>query len=41
MQTTQGSLPNAHVESFGGHMVFWEYADKFDAALARYLDGLD
>ncbi len=34
-------LPNAHVESFGGHMMFWEYPDRFNAVLARYLEGLD
>ncbi len=34
-------LPNAQVECFGGHMMFWEYPEKFNAVLERYLRGLD
>ncbi len=34
-------LPNAKAEFFGGHMMFWEYPEKFNAILERYLHGLD
>lgn len=29
--------PNARVEAFGGHMMFWEYPEKFNALLADFL----
>ena len=32
--------PNARVEAFGGHMMFWEYPDRFNALLAEFLSGL-
>ena len=34
-------LPNAQAECFGAHMMYWEYPDRFNAVLARYLEGLD
>lgn len=33
-------LPNAQADFFGGHMMFWEYPEKFNAVLERYLRGL-
>ncbi len=30
--------PNARVEAFGGHMMFWEYPDRFNTLLAEFLD---
>ena len=32
--------PNSRVEAFGGHMMFWEYPDRFNALLAEFLSGL-
>ena len=32
--------PNSRVEAFGGHMMFWEYPDKFNALLMEFLSGL-
>ena len=32
--------PNARVDAFGGHMMFWEYPDRFNALLAEFLSGL-
>ena len=29
--------PNARVEAFGGHMMFWEYPERFNALLADFL----
>ena len=29
--------PNSQVESFGGHMMFWEHHEKFNAVLAEFL----
>ena len=29
--------PNSRVESFGGHMMFWEYPEKFNALLSEFL----
>ena len=29
--------PNSQVEAFGGHMMFWEYPDKFNALLSEFL----
>lgn len=29
--------PNSRVEAFGGHMMFWEYPEKFNALLAEFL----
>jgi len=34
-------LPNAQAEFFGAHMMFWEYPEKFNGVLERYLRGLD
>ncbi len=34
-------LPNAQAEFFGAHMMFWEYPEKFNDVLERYLRGLD
>ncbi|MEZ5668090.1 MAG: alpha/beta hydrolase [Alphaproteobacteria bacterium] len=31
------TLPHARVEVMGGHMMFWEYPEKFNAALADFL----
>ena len=31
--------PNSRVEVFGGHMMFWEYAERFNAVLAEFLNG--
>jgi non-heme chloroperoxidase len=33
-------LPNAQVEFFGGHMMFWEYPEKFNAVLEGFLKNL-
>jgi pimeloyl-ACP methyl ester carboxylesterase len=33
-------LPNARAEFFGGHMMFWEYPEKFNSALEDFLSGL-
>ena len=33
-------LPNAGAEFFGGHMMFWEYPEKFNSALEDFLNGL-
>jgi pimeloyl-ACP methyl ester carboxylesterase len=30
-------LPNSQVESFGGHMMFWEHHEKFNAILAKFM----
>ncbi len=30
-------LPNARTEFFGGHMMFWEYPEKFNAVLEKFL----
>jgi len=30
-------LPNAQAEFLGGHMMFWEYPEKFNAILERFL----
>ena len=29
--------PNSRVEAFGGHMMFWEYPERFNASLAAFL----
>ncbi len=29
--------PKSRVEAFGGHMMFWEYPDKFNALLSEFL----
>jgi len=29
--------PNSRVEAFGGHMMFWEYPEKFNALLSEFL----
>ena len=29
--------PNARVEAFGGHMMFWEYPERFNALLVDFL----
>ena len=29
--------PNSRVEAFGGHMMFWEYPDEFNAILSDFL----
>ena len=34
---TRQHTPSARVESFGGHMMFWERADKFNQILEDYL----
>lgn len=33
-------LPNAQAEFFGGHMMFWEYPEKFNAVLDTFLKRL-
>jgi pimeloyl-ACP methyl ester carboxylesterase len=33
-------LPNARAEFFGGHMMFWEYPEKFNSALEDFVSGL-
>ena len=30
-------VPNSKVESFGGHMMFWEYHEKFNTVLAQFM----
>lgn len=37
----QSRLPNADVEYLGGHVMFWEFADEFNAILENYLARLD
>ncbi len=32
--------PNSRVEAFGGHMMFWEYPERFNAVLAEFLSAL-
>ncbi|MCQ3804114.1 MAG: alpha/beta hydrolase [bacterium] len=32
--------PNSRVEVFGGHMMFWEYPERFNAVLAEFLAGV-
>ncbi len=34
-------LPNAEQAVFGGHVMFWEHPEKFNAALQAYLDRLE
>ena len=34
-------LPNAQAVFFGGHMMFWEYPEKFNSTLDEYLRELD
>ena len=29
--------PNSRVEAFGGHMMFWEYPERFNAILTEFL----
>ena len=29
--------PKSRVEAFGGHMMFWEYPERFNALLAEFL----
>ncbi len=29
--------PNSRVEAFGGHMMFWEYPDRFNTVLSEFL----
>ena len=36
----QSNLPNANVCYLGGHFMFLEFADEFNAALGNYLDSL-
>ncbi len=31
-------LPNAKSEFLGGHMMFWEYPERFNAMLDKYLE---
>ena len=33
-------LPGSRVEILGGHMMFWEYPDAFNALLAAFLEGV-
>ena len=35
------NLPNSQVESFGGHMMFWEYPEKFNPILRTMLDKIE
>ena len=32
------NLPNSKVDAFGGHMMFWEYPEKFNPILAEFLE---
>jgi len=32
------NLPNSQVDSFGGHMMFWEYPEQFNPILGNMLD---
>jgi len=34
-------LPNSDVEFLGGHVMFWEFSEKFNAILENYLGELD
>lgn len=36
----KAELPKSTTNTFGGHMMFWEYPDRFNADLARFLEGL-
>ena len=31
------NTPNSTVEAFGGHMMFWEHHEKFNAVLGEFL----
>lgn len=31
--------PNSRFEAFGGHLMFWEYPDRFNALLTEFLSG--
>ena len=33
--------PNSRVETFGGHMMFWEYPEEFNRILSEFLAGTD
>ncbi len=37
----QTRLPNAKVEFFGGHMMFWEFPERFNAVLENFLQTCD
>ena len=37
----EAKLPNAKAVYFGGHMMFWEYPEKFNAALDSYLHDIN
>lgn len=37
----KSKLPNANVEHLGGHLMFWEFPNKFNAILASYLKSLN
>ena len=34
-------LPKAQLESFGGHMMFWEFPERFNAVLEKFLQNCD
>ena len=34
-------LPNTEVEQFGGHFMFWEHHEEFNAVLRKYVESLD
>lgn len=34
------TYPDSQVEVLGGHMMFWEYGDQFNAVMERFLQGL-
>jgi non-heme chloroperoxidase len=36
----QGNFPKIRTEVFGGHMMFWEHADRFNATLRGFIDSL-
>ncbi len=37
----EAHLPNAQAEFFGGHMMFWEYPEKFNTILDAFLLGIE
>lgn len=37
----QSNLPNAKAEFLGGHLMFWEFPNEFNAMLETYLDSLN
>ena len=34
----EANTPDAELHALGGHMMFWEHADRFNRVLSRFLD---